>query len=48
MTTKGFYTYQSEVKISHIHDDFHTYVNPFKYLDFLVNPDNYVQKQRNH
>ena len=47
MTTKGFYTNKSEVKISHIYDDFHAYVNnPFKYLDFLVNPDNYVRETK--
>lgn len=47
ITTKGFYTDRSEVKISHIYTDFHNYVNnPFKYLDFLVNPDNYVRETK--
>lgn len=42
ITSKGFYTSDSEVKISHIYEDFHKYVNnPFKYLDFLISPENY-------
>lgn len=47
MTTKGFYTDKSEVKISHIYTDFHNYVNnPFKYLHFLVDPDKYVRNTK--